>query len=247
MVLADLRDHGPLNDPEGRATARLMQRMEYRGSHTGFNAILQALEDAGLVVRDVHGRRTTRIALSPTALADPRLGPPAGTPSESGTGDVPPATVRTLPPAAPAAPAAPVPAGVVPAPVPAGLTSGGTFDVSALAQALLERVIDLAGVPQRDSRKMAEMLDRLGTLAVENERLRRENAALVAEVAGLRVPGRSGPGVHLDGGRVEALTALADDLVDDGDLVEGEDLEWDSDWDDDVPGDGPSPGEGSSV
>src|ERR1039457_7551555 len=54
--------HGSLDDPTGRATAKLREALEYEGSDAGFTQLIAAMDSAGKLTRTVKGKRTYRIA-----------------------------------------------------------------------------------------------------------------------------------------------------------------------------------------
>jgi hypothetical protein len=62
QIIDYLVHHGSLIDPSGRATAKLREAIGYRGSQGGFTQLIATMDKAGELVRDVHGKRTYRIA-----------------------------------------------------------------------------------------------------------------------------------------------------------------------------------------
>lgn len=54
--------HGPIDDPSGRATARLREAFDYEGSEQGFTQLVAAMDRSGELTRTVKGKRTYRIA-----------------------------------------------------------------------------------------------------------------------------------------------------------------------------------------
>jgi uncharacterized coiled-coil protein SlyX len=53
--------HGPVDDPSGRATAKLREAFEYEGSEQGFTQLIAAMDRSGELTRTVKGKRTYRI------------------------------------------------------------------------------------------------------------------------------------------------------------------------------------------
>lgn len=112
LVLSHLAAVGEVTDPGGLASAVLSAAIGYRGTNTAFAQLLHEMERAGLVERDVRGKRTYRIALAsapsatgPVPAAGPAsaAGAPAGAASPTGavpgTGPVPVTGAGTVPPA----------------------------------------------------------------------------------------------------------------------------------------------------
>ena len=58
-----LRRYGPVEDPAGRATARLMEAVDYRGTATAFIQLITAMSKDLELRRLVRGKRTYRISL----------------------------------------------------------------------------------------------------------------------------------------------------------------------------------------
>jgi hypothetical protein len=54
-----------VRDASGRATALLKDAVGYEGSDTGFTQLVSAMAKAGTLVREVRGKRTYRVSLSP--------------------------------------------------------------------------------------------------------------------------------------------------------------------------------------
>lgn len=75
-----LTQNGPLDDPSGRATAKLREALGYEGSEASFTQLIANMDRAGQVTREVKGKRTYRIAVEPGAGVATR--------SESGTTSV---------------------------------------------------------------------------------------------------------------------------------------------------------------
>jgi hypothetical protein len=62
-VVAFLTEAGELYDKDGLASTRLAEAVGYPGSSVAFAQLLSGMERSGLIVREVHGKRTYRIAL----------------------------------------------------------------------------------------------------------------------------------------------------------------------------------------
>lgn len=57
-----LSAYGPVEDRDGRATAVLKDAVGYSGTSLGFVQLISSMEKAGLIIREVRGKRTYRIA-----------------------------------------------------------------------------------------------------------------------------------------------------------------------------------------
>jgi hypothetical protein len=87
-VVAFLTEAGELYDKDGLASTRLAAAVGYPGSSVAFAQLLSGMERSGLIVRDVHGKRTYRITLGDVegfgpvsrAPARPEPVPPPGLP-----------------------------------------------------------------------------------------------------------------------------------------------------------------------
>lgn len=85
-IVEHLTQHGPVSDASGRATALLKEAVGYEGSDTGFTQLVSAMAKSGALVREVRGKRTYRLSLSPNGHAG--LTPPTRrTESEVSTED----------------------------------------------------------------------------------------------------------------------------------------------------------------
>jgi chromosome segregation ATPase len=62
QVCTYLTDHGALDDPQGRATAKLRQALGYQGSEAGFTQLIATMDRAGEIKRQIKGKRTYQIA-----------------------------------------------------------------------------------------------------------------------------------------------------------------------------------------
>ena len=90
-VVAFLTEAGELYDKDGLASTRLATAVGYPGSSVAFAQLLSGMERSGLIVREVHGKRTYRITLGDVegfgpvsrALARPEpVAPPAPPPGD---------------------------------------------------------------------------------------------------------------------------------------------------------------------
>ncbi len=66
-LLRILASEGPIDDPNGLLVGRLGVRLGYRFTQT-LSMVIKGLESAGLVKRDVAGRRTYRLEIVPGAF-----------------------------------------------------------------------------------------------------------------------------------------------------------------------------------
>jgi hypothetical protein len=67
-VLHILATEGPIDDRDGLLVGRLAERLGYRFTQT-LSMVIKGLEAAGLIKRDVAGRRTYRLEIVPGAVA----------------------------------------------------------------------------------------------------------------------------------------------------------------------------------
>jgi hypothetical protein len=76
-VLARLAE-GEIGDPAGMASTVLAEAVGYPGSSAAFAQLLSGMDRAGLIEREIRGKRTYRIAASATPPTDPpgMSGPP---------------------------------------------------------------------------------------------------------------------------------------------------------------------------
>lgn len=65
-IIEYLTERGPVRDASGRATALLKDAVGYEGSDTGFTQLVSAMAKSGAIVREVRGKRTYRVSLSPS-------------------------------------------------------------------------------------------------------------------------------------------------------------------------------------
>jgi chromosome segregation ATPase len=64
-----LATHGPIEDPSGRATAKLREALGYEGSEASFAQLISNMDRAGQLTRQIKGKRTYRIVTVETASA----------------------------------------------------------------------------------------------------------------------------------------------------------------------------------
>jgi chromosome segregation ATPase len=69
QVAEYLTQHGPLEDPNGRATAKLMDALGHEGSVANFAQLISNMDRSGQLTREVRGKRTYRIAAATSDLA----------------------------------------------------------------------------------------------------------------------------------------------------------------------------------
>src|SRR3984885_1932280 len=84
-ILATLAEVGELFDQNGMASTQLAAAVGYPGSSVAFAQLLSGMERAGLIDREVRGKRTYRITLRPRAEAGG--GVSAGSAAGSAAGD----------------------------------------------------------------------------------------------------------------------------------------------------------------
>lgn len=63
-VIEYLDFHGPVEDDQGHATARLREAIGYAGTDVAFSQLLSAMARSGQIRRKVTGRRTYSVALA---------------------------------------------------------------------------------------------------------------------------------------------------------------------------------------
>lgn len=69
LVMSRLKAMGEVSDPGGRASAVLAEATGYTGSSAAFAQLLSGMERAGLIKREIRGKRTYRITMAPGAVA----------------------------------------------------------------------------------------------------------------------------------------------------------------------------------
>jgi regulator of replication initiation timing len=159
---------GAVSDKSGRATSILLEKSGYTGSLTGLSSLLNAMESSGLITREVRGKRCFVIA----AANSNHIVPP-----DINIPDAVESIPQVPPPIEQAAPAAVTP-----------------MNVSALAKALLEQVIEIAGTPQRQSfeqerlkTEFEQMQQRLFETTERAEKARQRVRLLEDELAARKV------------------------------------------------------------
>ncbi len=179
-IIAHLSAVTEVADPTGMASTKLAEAVGYPGSSIAFAQLLSGMERDGLIEREVHGKRTYRIALSPGA-AGTRPPAPRHPAARSGPG-----TARSGPDADRSGPDADR-SGPDADPAPPAADSGASyaqpgFDYDELARRLLVQVVrrltatpdDLEQTVAGLQRELATAWARHGTLTAENMRLREE-------------------------------------------------------------------------
>src|ERR1700691_4762570 len=139
-ILAYLAEVGELFDQSGMASTQLAAAVGYPGSSVAFAQLLSGMERAGLIDREVRGKRTYRISLGPAQVVGlARLGR-AGRPGRPASGGATGAPGGAF---AGSSGVTGIP-GVVSAPGVAGAGSSGDaaeFDYDELARRLLVQVV----------------------------------------------------------------------------------------------------------
>jgi hypothetical protein len=87
-VVAYLAEAGELYDKDGLASTRLAAAVDYPGSSVAFAQLLSGMERSGLIVREVHGKRTYRIGLGDVEGFGPVSRAPARTEPVAAPGPV---------------------------------------------------------------------------------------------------------------------------------------------------------------
>lgn len=193
---------GEVTDKAGMASTRLAAEVGYPGSSIAFAQLLSGMERAGLIEREVRGKRTYRITAATGArarmAATTHRRPAAHTPEPAPAGRHPTAAVLTAETV--------LAAGEGGRHLAAAETAPGDFDYDELARRLLVRVVRrLASAPveERHSTSLEQTVAGLeqelasvrtlhGTLTEENARLRaqlraaRQSLALAQDRAGRR-------------------------------------------------------------
>jgi hypothetical protein len=150
--MAHLARVGEVSDHTGKASTLLAATIGYPGSSVAFAQLLTGMERAGLIQREIRGKRTYRIIPGPAAWADgapapgvTEPGPAAAEPSggasrRTGTGTRS-ARERTAHPATAEAAVADVAAGAAAGAAAADLDWPGGLDYDELARRLLVQVV----------------------------------------------------------------------------------------------------------
>ena len=183
-IAAYLSNNGPIDDPEGRATALLKDAVGYSGTSLGFVQLISSMEKAGHISRDVRGKRTYRIASlsAPGSVPVPSAGyHPVAAQAENGGSHV--AIDLRSDAHAPDAAVSHTPRGET---APAGDRVGedpraGEIDYDRLAAALLVQVTRTVTARTDPAQPTASVRRRVDQLAARNTELEREAARARAE------------------------------------------------------------------
>ncbi|HEV2452389.1 MAG TPA: hypothetical protein VGS62_10750 [Streptosporangiaceae bacterium] len=205
-VLSHLAQTGEIRDESGMASAVLARQIGYPGSSIAFAQLLSGMERAGLIRREVRGKRTYRIRLvtgQPPSPGKPRAAPPAaagpaatGQRVSNGTGSGPPTATGDL----------------------AG------FDYDELARRLLVLLVRrLTAAPGQEEtvagleQELASVRTMQDTLIAENTRLREQLREARGRLA-LARQSRARPPVteQLDGDEISLLDRLLSSDTPDG-------------------------------
>ena len=116
--MAHLARVGEVSDHTGKASTMLAATVGYPGSSVAFAQLLTGMERAGLIQREIRGKRTYRIIPGPAAPPPGSLTQPAAAPGDGTQAAQPRAAAPGRTGAGPAAPAA------QPVPGPAGAPAG---------------------------------------------------------------------------------------------------------------------------
>jgi hypothetical protein len=68
-IVRYLADHGAVEDSSGKATSVLKKAIDYEGTDAGFTQVVAAMAKAGLLTRQIKGKRTYRISHSANGVA----------------------------------------------------------------------------------------------------------------------------------------------------------------------------------
>ena len=142
-ITAHLARAGEVSDHTGKASTLLAAAIGYPGSSVAFAQLLTGMERAGLIQREIRGKRTYRIIPGPAAPPPGKVSQPARVPE---TAAQPAPVPETAARAAPAGAAVPEPG---PAPAATGPAAGGLdwpvepggLDYDELARRLLVQVV----------------------------------------------------------------------------------------------------------
>lgn len=167
-ILRYLRENGGIYDRSGRATHELKTAVGYEGSTVGFTQLLASMATAGLVLREVRGKRTYRISLPPSAMR-----PMDGAPMTDRMGRVDGAPASALEPSAPDGSGAGVPISIE------RMAGGAEVDYDLLAARLLRQVARNLSDPSSGSNAAAQR--RIRSLETRVSELERELARSRAE------------------------------------------------------------------
>jgi hypothetical protein len=133
--MAYLARVGEVSDHAGKASTVLAATIGYPGSSIAFAQLLTGMERAGLIQREIRGKRTYRIIPGPAAPPPGAVAPPGAAPDAATRAATPPdAAIQT----SPAETAPPMPETAPPTAEPAG---PGGVDYDELARRLLVQVV----------------------------------------------------------------------------------------------------------
>jgi hypothetical protein len=68
-IVEYLKSHGTVEDSSGKATSALKQAISYEGSDAAFTQVVAAMAKAGMLKRQIRGKRTYRISYDANAVA----------------------------------------------------------------------------------------------------------------------------------------------------------------------------------
>jgi hypothetical protein len=156
-IIEYLTEHGSVADSSGKATSVLKQAISYEGTDAGFTQVVAAMAKAGLLDRDIRGKRTYRISHS--AGANGAHGVAAN--GAHGANGAAPRRAATD----------------------ADTAESGSMDYDELAAALLARVARVAASPTESADSTTWARRRLEQLEARNATLQREVARANAETA----------------------------------------------------------------
>jgi chromosome segregation ATPase len=69
-IVEYLKSHGTVEDSSGKATSTLKQAISYEGSDAAFTQVVAAMAKAGMLKRQIRGKRTYRISYDSTSEAN---------------------------------------------------------------------------------------------------------------------------------------------------------------------------------
>ena len=134
-IMAHLAQVGEVSDHTGKASTLLAATIGYPGSSIAFAQLLTGMERAGLIQREIRGKRTYRIIPGPAAP------PPDAVTQPDPAAD---AVSQATPPPETSRPAAPPPAAAQPAVTPGAATPGAAAPGAGHAAAAEQAAADLS-------------------------------------------------------------------------------------------------------